>query len=412
MTATKGGWTTDTPAPPLAHRPAGRRRHVCLLSHPIAWGGTELYTVQLAATLVARGHTVTLAEFGESLFATRARLADGVRLVTLQFDVPPDQVTFSRWIRTLRGLHCDAGVFIKGQINMGSVALDLAARLCFRRYIVIEQISPPSPPAARSKRHFGIVPGIGLWRWPHIWPTYQRSFGPQRIVGVSRRLVRELREYWYPRRKLLAVPNGVDTELYRPDPAQRAATREAWGVPPAALVFGTVARLLVSHKAQDLAIDAFAKLRSKSPDHDPWYVLVGEGPDRPKLEAQAREAGVGHRVVFAGYTEQPRAAHCGLDVFVLPSKVEGTPIALLEAIACGVCPIAMDVGGVADVIPDPSLGWLVPAGDREGLLAAMRGALLQTPDERTAMGCLARRHVERAFQASEQFGKIAALVEA
>ena len=391
---------------------AGRPRHVCLLSQPIAWGGTELYTVELAATLVARGHSVTLVEFGGSLFATRARLADGVRLVTLEFDVPPDAVTFRRWVRILRGLRGYGAVFIKGQINMGSLALDLAARLCFRRYIVIEQISPPRPPPARSKRHFGFVPGLGLWRLPHIWPTYQRSFGPQRIVGVSRRLLGELQEYRYPRRKLLAVPNGVDTEMYRPDPVQGAATREAWGVPPDALVFGTVARLLVSHKAQNLAVDAFAKLRSAHPDRDPWYVLVGEGPDRDKLETQAREAGVGHRGVFAGYTEQPRAAHCGLDIFVLPSKVEGTPIALLEAIACGVCPIAMDVGGVADVIPDPSLGWLVPAADREALLAAMRDALLQTPEERATMGRLARGHVEREFQASDQFGKIAALLEA
>ena len=182
-------------------------------------------------------------------------------------------------------------------------------------------------------------------------------------------------------------------------------------MPAEALVFGTVGRLINWHKAQDIAIDAFAKLRSANPDRDPWYVLVGEGPDRAQLEAQARQAGVAHRVVFAGYTERPSEMQCGFDVFVLPSKLEGTPFALLEAMACGVCPVAMDVGGVADVIAAPSLGWLVPAGDRAGLLAAMQAALLQTPADRATMAHRARVHVEHGFRAQEQLGRIAALLE-
>jgi glycosyltransferase involved in cell wall biosynthesis len=351
-------------------------------------------------------------EFGESFFGTHARLPASVRLVTLRFTKPAESVGFVRWLAILRGLGCEVGVFAKGWVHSGSVALDLAARLVFQHYVVIEHVSPPRPPQPKSKRYLGIVPGLGLWWRRQKWQVYRRSIGPQHVVGVSRSLLRDLQAYWYPERKLVSVPNGIDSDRYRPDPVQRAASRAAWGVPADAFVFGTVGRLLIYHKAQDLAIAAFARLRAAHPDRDPWYVLVGEGPDREQLHAQARMAGVAHRVVFAGYTEQPWAAHCALDVFVLPSRFEGTPLALLEAMASGACAIAMDVGGVGDVIASPGLGWLVPPGELERLYAALEAALLQSPAEQAAMAYRCREYVERGFRAREQFGRIAALVEA
>jgi glycosyltransferase involved in cell wall biosynthesis len=354
---------------------------------------------------------VTLAEFGEPFFGTHTRLPASVKLVTLRFTEAPEEVGFARWVAILRGLDCQVGVFAKGWVHSGNLALDLAARLVFRRFVVIEHVSPPKPPRPDSKKHFGFVPGVGLWWRKLKWQVYRRSIGPQHVVGVSRALLRELAEYWYPSHKLVPVLNGIDSDLYRPDPVQRAASRAAWGVPADAFVFGTVGRLLICHKAQDLAIAAFARLRAAHPDRDPWYVLVGDGPDREQLRAQALAAGVAHRVVFAGYTEQPWAAHCALDVFVLPSKFEGTPLALLEAMASGASPIAMDVGGVADVIADPGLGWLVPPDNPEQLYAALEGALLQSPAEHAGMAQRSRAHVEHGFRAREQFGRIAALVE-
>ncbi|HEU4588623.1 MAG TPA: glycosyltransferase [Gemmatimonadales bacterium] len=392
-------------------RPAPGKRRVCLLACPLGWGGSELHTVQLARTLLERGNAVTVLEFGQALFAEHGHLPPEVRLITLRLDVPPEQVSFRRWVRILRGLDCEAAVFAKGQVHLGSVALDLAARLCFRRFIAIEHVSPPVLPAPRSKRHFGFVPGLGLWRRRLQWQVYRRSLGPHRIIGVSRALLGELGAYHFPRRKLVAVPNGIDAERYRPDPVQRAAQRAQWGVPADAFVFGTVGRLVIHHKGQDLAIEAFARVRAQNPQLDPWYVLVGEGPDQARLEAIAHGAGVAHRVIFAGYTDRPWEAQTGLDVFVLSSHMEGTPLALLEAMAAGVRPIAMNVGGVADVIADPGIGWLVRAGDRPALLAAMQAALLQAPAEREAMSARAREHVRRSFQARTQFGKIAELVE-
>jgi glycosyltransferase involved in cell wall biosynthesis len=409
----EGGVMSSVPleAPPRVGRGGERARRVCVLACPKGWGGAELHTVDLVRTLVARGDAVTLVEFGEPYFGSHSELPAEVRLITLQFDVAPEQVGFARWVPILRRIPCDAAVFAKGQVILGSPGLDLAARFCFPRYTVIEHISPPKPPPVKRKRYLGVLPGPGLWRAERIWRIYRRSIGPKRIIGVSRALLRELREYGYPPRKMIAVPNGIDSDLYRPDPVRRETSRDAWGVAVDAFVFGTVGRLMISHKQQDVAIGVFAELRRACPDHDPWYVLVGEGPDRRQLEAIAREAGVAHRVVFAGFSDRPWDMHCGFDVFVLPSRMEGTPLALLETMASGACPIAMDVGGVADVIADPGLGWLVPPGDRDRLFTAMREALLQSPAERAAMARRARAHVEQSFRAQEQFGKVAALVE-
>ena len=158
MASTGPDQATDAPPAPDRALAPGRRR-VCVLSCPTGWGGAELHTVELVRTLVERGNAVTLVQFGKPFFATHARLPEGVRLVTLRFDVPPQQVAFGRWIRILWGLRCDAGVFAKAQVDTGSLALDLAARLCFRRYIVIEQVSPPNTAPQAEQTAFRLRAG-------------------------------------------------------------------------------------------------------------------------------------------------------------------------------------------------------------------------------------------------------------
>jgi glycosyltransferase involved in cell wall biosynthesis len=255
------------------------------------------------------------------------------------------------------------------------------------------------------------VPGLGLWWYKAVWGVRLRYVGPHRVVTVSRPALEELQRYGCPAEKLVAIPNGVDVDRNRPDPALRAAARERWGVPAEAVVFGTVARLAYWHKGQDIAIEQFAELLRRTGRRDVWYVLVGDGPDRERLETQARTAGVGDRVLFTGYSEQPWEAHCGIDFPLLASRFEGTPLALAEAMAAGSVPIAMSVGGMPDLIPSEAIGWLVPSGDRPGFLAALEAALALTPAARRTMGARAREHVVAQFNGAVQYGKVAALLE-
>jgi len=249
---------------------------------------------------------------------------------------------------------------------------------------------------------------MGLWWRRRRLAIRLRSLAPQTIIGVSEGVVNQLaHEYRFPTRKLRAIPNGIPVERYYPDAAVRATIRSEWGIPPGAFLFGTVARLSMWVKGHDIAIDLLSRLRTEKPELEFWFVLVGEGRDRERLKQMAQAAGIADRVVFAGYTDRPWEAHCAIDVFLMPSRLEGIGLSLIESMATECCPVAMAVGGVTDVIVDPSMGWTVPPGDTEAFYAAMSQALEASPDERQAMGKRARAHVLAHFRAEEQFPKVA-----
>jgi glycosyltransferase involved in cell wall biosynthesis len=254
----------------------------------------------------------------------------------------------------------------------------------------------------------GLVPGLGLW-WHRARLAIQlRSVSPQTIIGVSAAVIRQLQqEYGFPARKLRAIPNGIAVERYHPDVAMRAATRAAWGVPQDAFVFGSVGRLSMWVKGLDTAIDLVGRLRAERPDKRFWYVLVGDGEDRARLQEMARERGIGDRVVFAGFTDRPWEAHSAVDVLLMPSRFEGIGLSLIESMATGCCPVAMGVGGITDVIADRSMGWLVPPDDTEAFYDAMKAALESTPEQRRAMAERARAYVLANFRADEQYAKVA-----
>jgi glycosyltransferase involved in cell wall biosynthesis len=140
-------------------------------------------------------------------------------------------------------------------------------------------------------------------------------------------------------------------------------------------------------------------------------VLVGDGAERAALEQKARLLSCREQVIFPGFTDRPWEAYSGLDVFVLPSRDEALPLALLEAMACGCCPVAMAVGGVGEVLSNPRLGWLVPAADRTGFLTAMQAAVALPDPARAEMGGRARQHVVSKFNAQRQFAALADVIE-
>src|ERR1051326_2670321 len=194
------------------------------------WSGMEGHTVELVGLLAGRGHEVTIAELGKPVIAESGRLptALGVRLLQANPGLQLNQVGLRHWLRYIRGLQTDVVVFVKGSTDDGSVRLDLAARLCCRRFMTIEQMTPPPRPVYSRGSHLGgLLPGLGLWWYRQMAPVYLRSLGPKRIVGVSHAVARELRAYGFPGRKLPAVPHGADAERYQRSPAHRAPRRAA-----------------------------------------------------------------------------------------------------------------------------------------------------------------------------------------
>jgi len=386
---------------------------VAILSKAGVWGGLEVHAVGLTQALIRRGHDAFILCLDQ---ATRELYqlfgGDRVPLVQVNGSKPTEQRGCLDWLTAFRRITADACIFEKNTLHTGSLSLDIAARLQFRRFVTIQQLEPPPLPAWSRGRYLGdLIPGLGLWWYRMKWAGYWRSVVPQKTICVCQAVSDQLRtNYRFAPQKLVIVHNGIDPERFRADPVGRRKVRADWGLSNDALVFGS-ARRLAQDKGLDVAIEAFALLVGKFPGRETALVLVGEGPERAALERLARERQIAHKVIFSGFLPNPCLAYSGLDIFLMPSRREALSIALLEAMAAGCCPIASNVGGMPEILTDPSLGWLVPPDDPRALAQAMETALLMKPEERAQMQGRAREHVVAHFNAQTQFLKIAEIIE-
>jgi glycosyltransferase involved in cell wall biosynthesis len=220
-----------------------------------------------------------------------------------------------------------------------------------------------------------------LWWWA---ARYARKF-----FCVSEDIAEDMaRRRIVPRRKLEVVLNGINTEPFE-RPTDRAALRQTLGFPPGVPVVGTVGRLN-EVKRQDLLLAAFARLRSAVPSAR--LLLVGDGPSRADLEALAARLGVRETVHFTGYQAHPERFLAVMDVFALSSRMEGLPLAILEAWAAGLPVVASAVGGVPALIDDNRTGLLFPSGD-EAALASLLEDLLARPERAAGLGAAGRAEV-------------------
>jgi glycosyltransferase involved in cell wall biosynthesis len=188
------------------------------------------------------------------------------------------------------------------------------------------------------------------------------------FVCISPAIAAELRGVGVPEARLWPITNGVDTERLSPlDADGRARRRRELGLPPGPLA--VFSGRLVTEKGLDGLLSAWPMVIAALPDAR--LLLVGEGDQRGALESQARQQGVADQVHFHGASDDVGPILQAADLFVLPSHAEGLPVALLEALACGLPAVATDVDGTRDVIADGETGRLVPLGDPMALAAGI-----------------------------------------
>lgn len=376
------------------------------------WGGAELHTVEFVHTLCERGHAaslVCLTPQTHKLLQDRSRFE--IPATCLPMPKEGREMNIRDWLKLFKGQMWDACVFVKGAFGEASWALDIAARYRFGQYFTIEQLDADPIPPKTSRRHFGFLPGMGLWWYKLRLASFLRSVGPRGIVCVSdtgrRRLIDE---YRFPERKLISIHNGIDPSQFSPNLSHFESQRQAWKIPKDALVFGAVGRL-APVKGYDMLLPCFQKLIDRYPDRDIRLVVVGEGVHEPTLRALSEKIKPAGRVVFAPFTKEPWKVLNALDVFVMPSLNEGLPMTLAEAMACGRCAIATDVGGIREVIASPNLGWLVPSNNPDEFSKAMIDVASRTPLERQEIGTRARQFIVSNFDSRVQFRALADYLE-
>ncbi|HYG28191.1 MAG TPA: glycosyltransferase family 4 protein [Caulobacteraceae bacterium] len=213
------------------------------------------------------------------------------------------------------------------------------------------------------------------------------------VVASAKERERLARTYGYPAERMADIPNPVDTEFWRAE--DKAAVRQALGVAPDELLVVNHGRIDIQRKGLDLILEAWRRLAHPNAR----LMLIGSGQDR---EAFAPMVAAAERVTWlSDYVTDPpliRRWLSAADIYITLSRIEGMPVAPLEAMACGLPVVASDAHGIADILKGGEAvgGILAPGGDPSAAAAAL-ARLAADPQLRNVLGERARRHVEATY---------------
>jgi glycosyltransferase involved in cell wall biosynthesis len=345
-------------------------------------GGLESHAYYLCRELVRLGDEVTMVTSRSKPEAPAREVMDGVQVIRTWFP---------------------------GKSPAGWIAHTLASiptylPLARQADVLHAQTFASAPPAMLAQARFGkpmvltlhTSHFLRLAKRPAWRPVLRRIIRAADWLLAASEEIRDVALELYPHPRAEALTNGVDTELFRPI-----------GAPPRTMDGRRrviVPRRLFPKNGVEYFIRAMPLLRREL---DVEALIVGDGPERPRLEALARELGVADAIRFLGArpnTEMP-ALYAEADVAVFPSLMEATSVAALEAMSCGRPVAASRVGGLPEIV-DEEVGTLFRPADPEDL-AARLAALLRDADlaklgrrardrvvQRWSLERLARRHQE------------------
>ena len=195
------------------------------------------------------------------------------------------------------------------------------------------------------------------------------------------------------------IYNTIDLDVSA-IPGDSDSLKKEFDLPPQSSVCTGIGRL-VPQKGFDILIEAFAKIASQAPDL--YCLIIGEGDDKEKLKEQIRAAGLEKRIRPIGYQDRSKAMWIlkSSDIFVMPSRYEGTPIALLEAAALARPILAACAGGIPELVTHDEHAYLVPTHDPEALAQGFLKLALDREYARR-LGQSAQRHVRERFNPESQ----------
>lgn len=317
---------------------------------PARFGGLESVLALLAERQARAGHAVTVAlvlEPGDGDHPLTQRLrAGGVDVREL---VLPAR-GYAEERRRVRAL-------------VEELRADVVHTHGYRPDVVLGTVARAAGAATVSTAH-GFI-DRGLRGRLASWLQLRALRGYDAAIAVSAAIAARLRRAGVPAARVHEVPNA-----FAPAPGmlERAAARERLALPAEGFVVGFVGRLS-AEKGPDVALDTLAAL-ARGGDAATMLAMVGDGHDGGALRARADSLGLRDRVRWCGAVADVGRCYSAFDAFLLSSRTEGTPVALLEAVAARVPVVAARVGGVPAVLGDQG-GLLVAAEDVAGFAAAL-----------------------------------------
>jgi glycosyltransferase involved in cell wall biosynthesis len=370
----------------LAVETRARPLRLLLVVDSLEVGGAERHVVDLAMALHRKGHEVEVA-CSVSGGLSEPLEAAGVPVWPLARRLVKRRVSvaYARGIRRLLGER--RFDLVHAHIFASAVAAAIAT-LGKGVPLVITEHTEASWQTWRTRR---------VSRWAH-----RRA---KRVIAVSTPIERRLIERdEVPPHLVTRIPNAViPASDEPPDPA--GPLPDAWVEGP---LVGVVARLQPEKGVANF-LKAAARVSEISPRAR--FLVVGDGPLREELLNLVEHLGISERVRFLGYRTDSRALMGLMDLLVVPSLTEGSPLIVLEAMAAGVPVVASAVGGIPDQVRHGREGILVPPDDPDALGDAL-GALLRDPAYARRLGEAGRRRTENEFSHETLVRRIEAVYRA
>lgn len=343
-----------------------------------AVGGPQVRFAAIANRFGRRWRHAIVAMDGN--IACRERLSPDLDVSFPQVDIRKGDTlgNVRRFRGVLKALRPDALI----TSNFGSIEWAMANVLPVARHVHVEDGFGPEERARQIQRRV-LLRRLLLRRSQVVVPS-------RVLWGIA------TRTWLLDERRLRYIPNGIDLARF---------TGAGRGDHPG-LVIGTVAALRPEKNLARL-IRAFQPLAAARPDAS--LVIVGDGPERPALEALVATLRLTGRISFAGHIAEPQTSYAGFDIFALSSDTEQMPLSVLEAMAAGLPVVATDVGDVATMLCAENRRFVVARGDAP--LVSALADLAGDPAGCRAIGAANRAKAERDFAQEDMFQAYAALFD-
>jgi glycosyltransferase involved in cell wall biosynthesis len=380
---------------------------VCLLTetyYPLTGGG-ESQTRVLAASLRNRNFQVLIITRRCSDSWKEIDLVDGVSV----YRIPPVGTgRFTRWFMLFWSLLALAKtrsqydvVYVSGFKSLGLSAV-LAAKLLRKRCILKADSNGEMSGEffAAGLKKFGLTPSSIIVR---ILLSGRNKIlrGANYFVAITTGIAEELKSEGVDPSSIALISNGIDTDRFSPITAfEKQSLRQTLVIPRKGIII-TYAGRLVSYKGLPLLLRVAEVIQSEF-DHV-GFVLIGSGGFdmhncEDELKKFVKAKGLEESIYFAGEVDNVHEYLQASDIFVLPSEEDAFPLALVEAMACGLPVISTPVGGIKEIITDRQNGLLVQARDFQQLYQVISG-LIRDPTLSASLGTAAVQTVQERYSA-------------
>lgn len=356
----------------------GSKRILMLITSLVRSGGAESQVVRLSIELKSRGWDVTVVSLVEPTAYVEELEAHNIKHYSLDMSPGvPDPRAVVRLRRIIKRYRPDV-------VHCHMFHANLLGRIT-RLFCHIPVLICTAHSVRENSRRGG--------------PSWHRELLYRVTDAISDRTTiicqaayeRYLRVGAASRKRLMVIPNGVDTDVFSRSTERRAKLRRQFGL-ERDFVWLAVGRLVVQKDYPTL----FKALQMLP--NDRFVVLIaGDGPLERSLRKECNARHLAGKVRFCGARKDIVDLYSAADGFVMSSNSEGLPMAALEAAAVGLPAVVTDVGGTPDIVINGLAGYVVPPGDAQQLASGLQRVMHASPESREIMGRAARQHCQNNY---------------